>query len=123
MAKKGKRRSSEEGNAGAGRKGQVKRRKRNNGLVSPPDDQQTSPRPVFTEVWHNNKPLELCSITEIPSDKVCGQCKREFPRRPLISVPFDIAIRHKEKWMYPNRDFLLVVASRQSLYLETFAIL
>ena len=107
IAKKGKRMASVNGGgdgAGAGRKGQVKRRKRNYDIVVSPTNQQNLPRPVFTQIWHNNYPLELCSVREIPEDKVCGYCQTAFPSLvPIKSIPYDIAIRHKEKWLYPNQ--------------------
>lgn len=55
----------------------------------------------FTEIHHNNKPLFLGFLDDVPSAKECRQCGIEFPRRQKIT-PFDIMLSHEEKWMYPD---------------------
>ena len=41
---------------------------------------------------------------QIPPGKVCGHCGKDFPKGILSCRPFDIAIKHSEKWKYPNRE-------------------
>ena len=55
----------------------------------------------FTEIHHNNKPFILCFLDATPNAKECRQCRIQFPRRQQIT-PFDIALSHQEKWLYPD---------------------
>ena len=60
--------------------------------------------PPFTEIWHNNEPFIVCHVNSIPRDKnKCGFCLKEFPQGILAIMPFDIALKHEERWLYPNR--------------------
>ena len=91
---------------GAGRKGQQRRRKRqyDSSNVSSSDQSTESQGRPFTEIWHNNNPLVVCSINEITEEKNhCGYCAHEFPRGRLAIVPFSIAIKHQERWKYLNQ--------------------
>ena len=63
--------------------------------------QEASPARPFTEIHHNNKPFILCFLDATPDAKECRQCRIEFPRRQQIT-PFDIALSHQEKWLYPD---------------------
>ena len=74
---------------GSGQKGGQKRRQR---LYHPEKpfqgrDEENASKNPFTQIWHNNNPLNKNS---------CGYCGTEFPRGPLAIVPFDIVISHKE---------------------------
>ena len=91
------------------------------GLVEPPKDaqgkkggshknpyrptrealQEASPARPFTQVHHNNKPFVLFFLDDMPDAKECRQCRIEFPRKQQIT-PFDIALSHEEKWLYPD---------------------
>ena len=57
----------------------------------------------FTEVWHNNKPLIVCLISALPRGSLCYQCGVEFPPGSLSAEPFDIALKHEERWKYSNK--------------------
>ena len=87
---------------GVGRKGQKQRRMRqyhsSNEVTSAIDQ---SP---FSEIWHNNKPLEILYVRDIPESKCfCTYCSNEFPRGPVSVAPFfDIALSHEERWKYLN---------------------
>ena len=87
---------------GAGRKCEQKRRERtysHNGINESPGQ---SP---FTEIWHNNHPLVICSVSQVPLNKnQCGYYGKEFPRGPLAIAPFDIVIKHKVRWQYLDRN-------------------
>ena len=40
-------------------------------------------------------------MKDIPTEKKsCSYCQNEFPLGPLLIVPYDIAIKHKERWKY-----------------------
>ncbi len=94
-----------ESKGGAGRKGGRKRQSRYyKGRQSCPAKTPNLSR-LFTEVWHNNDPLIVCKVDDIPIEKSrCGHCGKEFPRGPLSGIPFDLALSHRESWLYPNRD-------------------
>ena len=55
----------------------------------------------FTEIYHNDRPLTLCFLSEEPKAKDCRHCRTEFPRRTMI-LPFDLVLAHEEKWPYPD---------------------
>lgn len=63
--------------------------------------QEASPARPFTKIHHNNKPFILCFLDDTSNAKECRQCRIEFPRRQQIA-PFDIALSHEEKWLYPD---------------------
>ena len=87
---------------GAGRKGGQKRRERAYSRNGTNESPAQSP---FTETWYNNHPLVICSVSQVLLNKnQCGYCGKEFPRDPLAIVPFDIFIKHKERWQYLNRN-------------------
>ena len=91
---------------GAGRKGGTKRKQRI--YVNNPD-MPTAAKNVnnapFSEIWHNNEPLRVINVREIPEARNrCGQCSGEFPRGILSIVPYDIALSHKERWKYYNNE-------------------
>ena len=87
---------------GVGRKGKQRRRQRvyeNNRAAN------TASQQPFTEVWHNNEPFFICKTTEIPVQKnFCFSCKKEFPRGILSIIPFDIVMKHQERWQYRNKS-------------------
>ena len=57
----------------------------------------------FTEVLDNNEPFILTQVKDVPIDKnICAYCLNEFSQDYLASVPFDIVISHKERWLYLN---------------------
>ena len=91
---------------GSGRKGGQKRRQRlyhPEKLFQGRDEENVSKNP-FTQIWHNNNPLVICSVKSVPLNKnSCGYCGNEFPMGPLAILPFDIVISHKERWQYLNR--------------------
>ena len=91
---------------GAGRKGRQPRRARVYQQRADGNRQNsTNGAPPFTEIWHNNEPLVVCHVSTIPSEKNrCSYCAKEFPKNFLAIVPFDIALKHRERWQYPNRD-------------------
>ena len=44
-------------------------------------------------------------MKDIPIERnFCNYCQNEFPRGPLLIVSYDIAIKHKERWKYSNRN-------------------
>ena len=95
--RKGNKFCSFNGLAGAGRKGQQQRRVRkyDSGTERKPSE-GTSP---FTEIWHNNKPLQVIRVRDIPENKcVCSYCGNEFPCGPIAVVQFDITLAHEERW-------------------------
>ena len=95
--RKGNKFCSFNGLAGAGRKGQQQRRVRkyDSGTERKPSE-GTSP---FTEIWHNNKPLQVIRVRDIPENKcVCSCCGNEFPCGPIAVVQFDITLAHEERW-------------------------
>ena len=89
---------------GARRKGAQKRRER---VYSHNGTNESPAQSPFTEIWHNNHPLMICSVSQAPLNKnQCGYCGKMLPRGPLAIVPFDIIIKHKERWQYLNRNRL-----------------
>lgn len=93
-------------NAGAGRKGGRKRKAR---IYINQDQDKYAKRAnhdaPFTEIWHNNEPLMVIAVKDIPIEKSsCGYCGREFPRGIIAIQPFDIALSHRERWQYLNRN-------------------
>ena len=71
----------------------------------------------FTEVLDNNEPFILTQVKDVPIDKnICAYCLNEFSQDYLASVPFDIVISHKERWLYLNRNRN---ADSQPLYLAS----
>ncbi|KAJ8047258.1 Serine/threonine-protein kinase TAO1 [Holothuria leucospilota] len=89
---------------GAGRKGGQPRRSRVYDRGSEQNESEGNMGPPFTEIWHNNEPFIVCHVNSIPKDKnKCGFCSKEFPQGLLAIMPFDIALKHKERWLYPNR--------------------
>ena len=88
---------------GAGRKGGQKRRERT--YPSSTDKSVNQWQLLFTEIWHNNEPFMIAKPKNIPIERsLCAYCQKEFPRGPLAIVPFDIAVAHRERWMYMNRN-------------------
>ena len=57
----------------------------------------------FTKIHRNNQPLKACSLSDEDKDTDCRQCGKEFPHRQLVR-PFDIALSHKEKWLYTDKN-------------------
>ena len=92
--------------SGSGRKGGKQRytmdkhSKSQPSSIAHPKENNGSP---FSEVWHNNKPLVLCLIHTLPKGSLCYQCGVEFPSGSLLAEPFDIALKHEERWKYPNK--------------------
>ena len=77
---------------GEGRKGGQKRRQRLYEEKKSCTQENLQP---FTEVWHNNEPLILTQVKDVPIKKnVSTYCQNEFPRGKLAVVPFDIVISH-----------------------------
>ena len=73
-------------------------------LPRTPSSTNTSAQP-FSEIWHNNEPLIITSIHDVPLQKNSrGHCGNEFPRGPLAIIPFDIIVSHRERWEYLNRN-------------------
>ena len=90
--------------SGGGRKGHKDRRKREYSNASPtPSSKSSNSSSPFSEIWHNNEPLHICLTKDIPEGKVCGYCSKDFPRKALSIVPYDIALSHKERWQFLNR--------------------
>ena len=87
---------------GVGRKGELPRKTRKYTNVVNHDHEAYKGR--FTEVWHNNLPLIIYHVVQIRPGKVCGHCGKDFPKGILSCRPFDIAIKHSEKWKYPKRE-------------------
>ena len=83
---------------GAGRKSGQKRRERK----YQQEEIHTSNQ-LFSEIWRNNKPFEITLVKDIPVERnFCNYCRNEFPRGPLLIVPYDVAINHKGRWKYLN---------------------
>ena len=101
--RKGNKFCSSNGLAGVGRKGQQLRRVRKyDSDTERKPSQRTSP---LTEIWHNNKPLRVIRVRNIPGSKcVFSYCGNEFPRYPIAVVPSDIKLAHEERWKYLNRN-------------------
>ena len=93
---------------GDGGKGHANRRKMDYSNIAvglSNDSNPSNPNSPFTEIWHNNEPIYVCTTKEIPLGKVCGYCSKDFPRIGAISiVPYDIALNHGERWMYFNKN-------------------
>ena len=85
---------------GAGRKGGQKQRERK----YQQEEIHTSNQ-LFSEIWHNNEPFEITFVIDIQIERnFCNYCRNEFPRGPFLIVPYDIAIKPKERWKYLNRN-------------------
>ena len=95
-----------ESKGGEGRKGGKKRKSRI--YVERQEGEAPSKKPndpLFTKVWHNNEPLLVIKTRDVPAEKSrCGYCGTEFPCGILSIVPFDIALSHKERWEYRNKN-------------------
>ena len=57
----------------------------------------------YTEIHHNDNPLNVVFLTDAPKADACRQCRIHFPRRKKIA-PFDIVLSHKEKWLYTDKE-------------------
>lgn len=55
----------------------------------------------FTHVWQNNHPFFFVFVTK--QSKKCESCLLEFPQVVKIA-PFDLALVHRERYMYPTTD-------------------
>ena len=63
------------------------------------------PQIKFFGIWHNNEPFEITLMKDIPIKRnFCSYYQNEFPRGPLLIVPYDIAVKYKEKWKFLNRN-------------------
>ena len=63
------------------------------------------PKPMmFSEIWHNNNPFEVMFTKSDVRARKCESCKVDFPKGAVICVPYDIAIRHQERYYYPKKD-------------------
>ena len=86
---------------GVGRKGQQCRKKRKYSSLEREEN-----KGPFTEVWHNNLPIILVPVNEVPKDKTtgqyktCGECRKDFPRGPLSIIPHNVVGMHSERWEY-----------------------
>ena len=93
---------------GAGRKGKLSRKSRQYAVKTTDGNGNTtsiSQQAPFTKIWHNNEPLIIQRVADIPEEKSrCGYCGNDFPRGRLSYIPFDVAIAHKERWEYLNRQ-------------------
>ena len=90
---------------GSGRKGKQSRRSRIYSEKSQGITQTRNDRQPFTQFWHNNEPLVLCQVTDVPIEKNrCTYCGNEFPRGILSIAPYDIVLMHRERWEYFNRN-------------------
>lgn len=91
---------------GAGRKGGRQRKKRV--YLSRPEEEIPTKRAngsPFNQIWHNNEPLILTFVAEVPKEKShCSHCGTEFPRGILCIIPFDVVLSHRERWSYYNRE-------------------
>ena len=89
-------------NPGAGRKGGQRRRQR---VYQSESNEYRKEIGLFTKNWHNNEPFVICWIDDIPATKnLCFSCKREFLRCVLSIIPFEIALKHQERWQYRNKE-------------------
>lgn len=91
---------------GAGRKGKLSRKYRQYAMqTNDGNSNSTANQAPFTKIWHNNEPLIVQRVADIPEEKGrCGYCGTDFPRGRLSFIPFDVAIAHKERWEYLNRQ-------------------
>ena len=81
------------------------RRKREYSYASStPSSKSSNSSSPFSESWHNNEPFYICLTKGIPEGKVCGYCSKDFPRKALSIVPYGIALSHKERWQFLNRN-------------------
>ena len=49
--------------------------------------------------------VQINHLLKVPLNKnQYGYCAKDIPRGPLAIVPFDIVIKHKERWQYLNRN-------------------
>ena len=64
------------------------------------------PKPFrATKAWHNNEPFFVVENKRYPTAKRCEKCLLDFPTSDgQIHVPFDISIRHKQRYRYPIYD-------------------
>ena len=62
--------------------------------------QHLPPRP-YSEVHHNENPLNVVFLDDQPKAVSCRQCGVQFPRRNK-TIPYDIVLSHQEKWLYPD---------------------
>ena len=111
-AAKGNKRSSmyAEINKNAGQKpGRQKRRGKNNIQMLPIAeeadlDELELPKPTqYEKFYQNNNPFILVFLDDVPKGKRCIGCSNEFPRAPCMA-PFDMVLKHEERFLYPNSD-------------------
>ena len=85
---------------GAGRKGEQKRRER---AYSHHGTNESPVQSPFTEIWHNNHPLVICSLSQVPlTKKLVWLLWKRVSQRSIGNFLFDIVIKHKERWQYLN---------------------
>ena len=59
------------------------------GKTNPPCSKTKIAVYPITEIYHNDRPLTLCFLSEEPKVKDCRHCRTEFPRHTMI-LPFDL---------------------------------
>ena len=73
--------------------------------VQRPDNDIDFQKPLgFTEIWHNHNDFNVVFTREFHNAKKCESCKVEFARGNIVCIPQDIAILHKERYLYPKKD-------------------
>ena len=73
--------------------------------VQRPDNDIDFQKPLgFTEIWHNHNDFNVVFTREFWNTKTCESCKVEFARVNIVCIPQNIAILHKERYLYPKKD-------------------
>ncbi|KAK3711391.1 hypothetical protein QZH41_003530 [Actinostola sp. cb2023] len=62
---------------------------------------QALPKRPYTEIHHNDNPINVVFLDDFPKALNCKQCGVTFPRKKK-TIPYDIVLSHEEKWLYPD---------------------
>ncbi|KXJ18326.1 High affinity nerve growth factor receptor, partial [Exaiptasia diaphana] len=90
-----------------------KKRKGKNNIQSTPiflekpqaDDDIDFEKPLlFSEVWHNKNAFNVIFTRDVKKVIKCASCKVEFAKGPVVCIPHDIAVTHKERYWYPKKN-------------------
>ncbi|XP_070565124.1 uncharacterized protein [Ptychodera flava] len=68
----------------------------------------------FTEYYHNNNPFIVVFVDEVADKKaLCPTCNLHFATRVKIK-PFDLILKHKERYLYPDKANIWVPTRYQT---------
>ena len=101
--------------------GHKSRKGKNNRPLTPIVDEEDSlDQPSvykYTEFYQNDEPFQVVFMKDYKRAQQCEGCMNMFCRinfiKPIIAIPFDLIILHKERYKYPAGDGKYVVTRKK----------